>query len=508
MSQAADTAGRVHAGTARGRWVLAATIAASGAAMLDSTVVNVALARIATDLDVDFAGLQWIVNAYTLTLASFILVGGVLGDRYGRRRVFVIGMAWFAVASALCAVSTTETMLIASRALQGVGGALLTPGSLAIISASFVRSDRSRAIGTWSGLGGIAAAGGPFLGGWLVEYNWRLVFLINLPLAAVVIAIAVRHVPETHQSDGADRSRIDLVGAGVLVIALSALTYGLTTAGASGWAPLVLGACLLGVLAAVAFVLRERSASHPLVPLSIFANRVFSATNVVTVFLYAALGVYFFLMVIQLQVVSGWSPLAAGTSLLPSTVLMLLLSGRFGALSERIGPRPLMTVGSLLAAGGFALSVRIGPEASYLTEVLPAVVALGLGLSCAVAPLTAAVLGAVPDDLAGAASGINNAVARTAGLLAIVVVPGVAGLSGAGLNDAAVLNQGFRVAMLVGVGLLVAGALVSWFGLGRPDRPAPSAGQPDETADQRIAVHRCSHCATSGPQLHPMGERD
>lgn len=236
-----------------------------------------------------------------------------------------------------------------------------------------------------------------------------------------MVLIARRHVPETRQPR-ATATGIDLAGASILVVALSALTFGLTRTGESGWSVTTVVACLVGALAGAGFVVWERQTAHPLVPLSIFGNRVFSATNVVTVFVYAALGVYFFLLVLQLQAVSGWSPLAAGTALLPSTGLMLLLSGRFGALSERIGPRPLMTLGALLAAGGFALTLRVGPDAHYLTDVLPAVCALGLGLACAVAPLTAAVLGAVPDDLAGAASGINNATARTAGLLAVVVV--------------------------------------------------------------------------------------
>lgn len=486
----------VRLGTARGRWVLAACITASGVAMLDATVVNVALARIGEELDVGFAGLQWISNAYTLTLASFILLGGVLGDRYGRRRVFLIGMAWFAAASALCALSADEQLLIVARALQGVGGALLTPGSLAIISATFVRTDRARAIGVWSGLGGIAAAAGPFLGGWLVDVSWRLVFVINLPLAVVVIMIALRHVPQTRPSPA--RSGIDLPGALILVVALGGLTVGLTRAGESGWSSPAVLSCLVGVLAGVGFVLWERRAAHPLVPLTIFGSRVFATANIVTFFLYAGLGVFFFLLVIQLQVVAGWSALAAGTALLPATLLMLALSSRAGALSERVGPRPLMTLGSALAALGLVLAVRIGPQARYVDDVLPAVVALGLGLACAVAQLTAAVLGAVPDDLAGAASGINNAVARTAGLLAVVIVPAVGGLSSAGLGDAVVLAQGFRTAMVVAAGLLVIATVVSWFGIG----PRPGARLPA----RRIRAARRYQCPVGAPQLCPADD--
>jgi EmrB/QacA subfamily drug resistance transporter len=424
------------------------------------------------------------------------VLGGVLGDVYGRRRLFLIGTVWFAVASALCAVAPNEQVLIAARALQGVGGALLTPGSLAIISATFARSDRGKAIGAWSGLGGIAGAVGPFLGGWLVEISWRLVFLINLPIALVIVLVGVRHVPETRDTSlTADQRHVDLPGTACVVLALSGITYALTEAGHQGWSPLVIGVGVLGLVAGVAFVLVERRARRPLVQIDIFRSRVFTATNIATLFVYAALSVYFFLMVLQLQVVAGWSPLAAGTSILPITALMLLLSARSGALAQRIGPRPLMTLGCGLAAGGFALALRVGPHASYLLDVLPSVLLLGLGLCCAVAPLTAAVLGAAPEHLAGAASGINNAVARTAGLLAIAVIPTVAGLSGAGTGDVATLNRGFGMAMLIGAALLVAGALVSWFGLGRRAKPSSS---PD-----LVPVHRQYHSVVCGPALHP-----
>ncbi len=459
----------VRLGTAQGRWVLAATIAGSGMAFLDATVVNVALARIGEDFGAGFTALQWITNAYTLTLAALILLGGVLGDRLGRRRVFLVGVVWFAVASALCALSPSTGVLIGARALQGVGGALLTPGSLSIISSAFASEDQPRAVGLWAGLGGLSGAVGPFLGGWLVSLDWRLVFLVNLPIAAVVVFGTVRHVPES--SDTLDaRTRLDLTGTLAVVVALSGLTYALTEAGTRGWTVPVAAAGVVGLAAGVVFVLVEQRSDHPLVPLRIFADRVFSATNLATFFIYGALGTYAFLVVLQLQVVAGWSPLAAGTAMLPATVLMLLLSSRVGGLAARTGPRVLMAAGSLLCAAAFALATRVGPDAHWLADLAPSAVLLGLGLALAVAPLTATVLAAAPAELSGAASGVNNAVARTAGLLAVAVVPAVAGLSTASTSDPGALQRGFPTAMLVGTGALVVGAAVSWFGLGRDAR--------------------------------------
>lgn len=456
----------VRLGTAQGRWVLAATIGGSGMAFLDSTVVNVALAKIGDDFHAGFTALQWIANAYTLTLAALILLGGVLGDRLGRRRIFLLGVVWFAVASALCALSPSAEVLIAARALQGVGGALLTPGSLAIISSAFASDDQPRAVGLWAGLGGLSGAVGPFLGGWLVAVDWRLVFLINLPIAAVILFGTMRHVPESRDTLDEAR-RLDLAGTVAIVACLTGLTWSLTEAGAQGWTLPVVLAGLGGVAAGVVFVLVEQRSSHPLVPLQIFTNRVFSATNLATFFIYGALGTYGFLVVLQLQVVARWSPLAAGTAMLPATVLMLLLSSRVGNLAVRTGPRVLMTAGALLAAAAFALATRIGPDARWLTDLAPSAVLLGLGLSAAVAPLTATVLAAAPAQLSGAASGVNNAVARTAGLLSVAVIPSLAGLSRSSTSDPAALQHGFPTAMLIGCGALLVGAAVSWFGLGR-----------------------------------------
>jgi EmrB/QacA subfamily drug resistance transporter len=487
-------------GTARARWVLLTTVLGSSLAMLDATVVNVALERIGRDLDADFAGLQWTVNAYTLTLAALILLGGSLGDRFGRRRVFVVGVVWFALASLLCGLAPDIRTLVAARALQGVGGALLTPGSLAIISAAFSGPDRAAAIGAWSGLGGVAGAIGPFVGGWLVEWNWRAVFLLNLPLAVVIVVVAVRHVPETRDPEAAPH--LDWPGTVAVVAGLAGLTYALTAA-SDGWSAAVVGTGLLGVGALAAFVAVELRSPHPLVPPRLFADRLFTATNAVTLLVYAALGAMFVLLVLHLQVVAGYSPLLAGTALLPVTVLMLIFSARVGALGQRFGPRLFLTAGPLVSAVGVLMLRAIGPDADYLLDVLPGAVVFGAGLTLTVAPLTATVLGAAPDRFAGVASGVNNAVARAAGLLAVAVVPVVAGLGGEDYTDPSAFGAGFRTAMLLCAVLLAAGGLVGLLTVRRP--PATTPEHPP--ADDRVPVERCAHCGVSGPQLHPRESR-
>jgi EmrB/QacA subfamily drug resistance transporter len=475
--------------------VLATTVLGSGLAMLDSTVVNVALGRIGEDLDASFSGLQWTVNAYTLSLASLILLGGSLGDRFGRRRVFLVGVVWFAVASLLCGLAPNIELLIAARALQGVGGALLTPGSLAIIAASFHVDDRSAAVGAWSGLSGIAAAVGPLVGGWLVEIDWRLVFLINVPVAVLIVIVALRHVPESRDPDAADR--LDLTGTLLAAAGLGVLTFGLTRAGDVGFNGSVAATAAAGVACLVAFVVVEARSTHPLVPLELFRNPQFSAANAVTLLVYAALGVIFVFLVLQLQIVSGWSPLAAGSALLPVTVVMLLFSSRAGALAQRIGPRLPMTLGPLLAAGGALWMGQIGPQASYVPDVLAPVLLFGIGLTLLVSPLTATALDAADDRHAGIASGVNNAVARTAGLLAVAVIPAAVGIAGDDYTDPQTFDEGYGMAMIINAALLILGAALSAVFV---RRPLASESEPEE---HRVHIETCAHCGVTGTQLHP-----
>ena len=426
-----------------------------------------------------------------------ILLGGSLGDRFGRRRVFVIGVSL--VRPRVAAVRHRPQHRDAHRrprALQGIGGALLTPGSLAILQSAFRPEDRARAIGAWSGLGGIAGAAGPFLGGYLVQaVSWRLIFLINLPLAIAVVAITVRHVPESRDPQAS--RHIDVVGALLGAVGLGALTYGLIAWQDKGFgSAVVLVSLLVGVGGLAAFVVRERIAKDPMLPLDIFTSRLFNATNLVTFAVYAALGGVFFWLVLELQVVAGFSPIEAGISLLPVTLIMLLLSARMGALAQRIGPRLPMTIGPLLCAVGVALMTRINKDMSYGVDVLPPVVAFGLGLSLTVAPLTATVLAAASDRHAGLASGVNNAVARVAGLLAVAVLPLIAGLSGEAYTNPAMLQPAFRTAMWVCSGLLVAGGVLSAVFVRTPR----AAGASGLVADEGARAHRLS-CPVDGPPL-------
>jgi len=444
--------------------VVAAAVLGSGVAFLDGSVVNAALPAIAADLHTDLAGLQWVLNGYLLTLGSFLVVGGSLGDRFGRRKIFVIGLVSFGLASLLCAVAPTTVALVAARCIQGVAAALLVPGSLAIISASFDVRDRGAAIGLWSGLGGIATALGPFLGGWLISsVSWRAVFFINIPLVAVAVLATVPHVPESLDPD-ADHA-IDFAGAITLALGLAGVVFALIEGPANGWGMAEVLAGVVGAGMLAAFIAVEMRSPHPMVPLGVFRSRQFSGTNVVTFVVYGGLSTATFLVVVYLQERLGYSPLEAGASLLPITALMFLFSRRSGALAQRIGPRYQMTVGPIVAGVGIGFFALLGPGVSYWEGVLPATLVLGVGLVITVAPLTATVLAAVEDRHAGLASAINNAVARIGGLLAIAVLPAAAGIAvgGSGVN----LDTGFDKAMLIAGALCVVGGVVAWFTIRR-----------------------------------------
>lgn len=489
-----QTAAGIAFGSVRGRWVLLATVSASGMAFLDATVVNVALPTIGRDFDTEVSGLQWVLNGYLLTTSALLLLGGSLGDRLGRRRVFLAGVVVFAVASIGCAVAPNIGALTGARVLQGVGSALLTPGSLAILEASFVPADRSRAIGAWSGMTGVSSAIGPFVGGWLVDAgDWRWVFLLNVPLAAMVLLVSVRHVPESSNPDAAVST--DVPGALLVAGALAAGSWGLISAGDRGWSDPVVVLALLGAVGALAaFALAELRSEHPMVPPRIFAVRQFRAVNQVTVAVYAGLGVVFFLLVVQLQQVLDYSAVAAGAATLPITALMLLLSARSGRLADRIGPRLQMSAGPLLVASGFVWMSQVGAGDSYLTAVLPPVLVVGLGLSATVAPLTSTALSAVDDRYAGVAAGVNNTVSRASQLAAVAAVPVLAGITGDAFEDPARYSSGFETAMLIGAGLVACGGLLGLAGIRnpRPDEVQPAQAQ---------AMSGRTICGVEGPPL-------
>ena len=484
---------QVHFASAQGRWVLAVTVLGSGLAQLDATVVNVALPSIGRAFHAGVDALQLVVTGYAVTLAALILLSGALGDRLGRRRVFVVGVIWFTVASLLCTLAPTVEVLVGARLLQGIGGALLTPGSLAIIESVFAIEDRGRAIGAWSALSGVAAAMGPLVGGYLVQSaSWRAIFVLNLPLGAAVAWMAVRHVPESRDHDVVDG--LDYLGATLATVGLAGATYAMVMGPSGGLgSPLVLTAAIVGVLGLVGFPVWERRVAHPMLPLAIFSSRQFTAANLVTFVVYAALGGVFFLLVVVLQTSLGYSPMAAGAASLPVTAIMLALSSSSGALASRIGPRIPLTVGPLLIAGGMLLMTRIGPGQGYVNTVLPAVIVFGLGLAATVAPVTVTALAAAGPRHAGAASGVNNAVARTAGLLAVALLPPITGLTGDAFQNPAAMATGFHTAMLVTAGLAVAGAALAWTTISNVMPRAEPAIPPDHH----------THCAVAGPPARP-----
>jgi len=483
-------------GSPAGRWIIAATVLGSGMAAIDSTVVGIALPTIGRDFHSSFGELQWIVTGYALSLAALLLLGGWLGDRYGRRLIFCIGVVWFVVTSAACALAPNADILIVTRVLQGVGAALLTPGSLAIIQSSFIDDDRGSAIGRWSGLGGVATAAGPLLGGYLVAAaSWRWIFLINLPVGAAVLAISIRHVPESRNTELTGRP--DFVGAALAVLTLGGITFGLIEGPPLGWSdPVVMAMVGLGVLGGLAFIVVERARQNPMLPLAIFHNTQFSATNGVTFVVYGALGATLFLLPINLQVVNGYSPLESGLALLPLTFVMLTLSARSGQLAHRIGPRLPMSLGPCVVGAGMVLLARSPESSSYLVGVFPGVLVLALGLALTVAPLTATALGAVSDNHSGVASAVNNCVARLGGLIAVAAIPALAGITRTTYLHPNQLASGFRHAAVVAGALSVLGGLMSALLIRNPAPP-----DLEQKVDDGVSPVPCVTCALDAAPL-------
>jgi EmrB/QacA subfamily drug resistance transporter len=493
VAEETEGVGQLSFGTTRGRWVIAATVLGSGIAVLDATVVGIALPTIGRAFHSGVGTLQWVVSGYSLTLAAFLLLGGSLGDRLGRKRMFSIGVVWFAVASVCCGIAPNASVLIVARVFQGVGGALLAPASLAIIQASFRPQDRARAIGAWSGLGGVATAAGPLLGGYLiVAGSWRWVFFINVPVAVVVLVVAARHVPESR--DPSTAGHVDVLGAGLAVLFLAGLTYGLIEAPSHGWtSPAVLASLLVAVIAAPLFLLVEQAEAHPMLPLGMFRTRQFSGANAVTFIVYGALGGALFLLPVELQLVVHYSPLESGLALLPVTAIMLVFSARSGHLASRIGPRLQMTAGPVVVGAGLLLLTRATHSGSYVVMVLPAVLVFGAGLAITVAPLTATAMGAVPAEHAGVASAVNNVVARAGGLLAVAVLPLVAGITGAAALEPEHLASGFREAMIIAGLTCAAGGILA----------AATIRNPPDAIRLRYRRLRGYHCALDAPPLRP-----
>jgi EmrB/QacA subfamily drug resistance transporter len=482
--------------SAKGRWALAAVILGSGAAFLEGSVVTVALPAIGRDLDLDFGGLQWVINAYLLSLSALMITGGSLGDLYGRRRIFTAGLIAFAVTSLLCALAPNSAVLIGARVLQGAAAALLVPASLAIVEASFAPEDRGAAIGAWSGWSGISSLIGPFAGGWLVDAtSWRWVFGIVVIVSLAAAWLGVRHLPESRAST---EGRPDWKGSVLISLSLAAGTYALVEAGGRGIAdPLVATAAVAGGVLLIGFLLVEYRVSNPMLPLGIFRSRQFSGANAATLANYLAIGAMFFFLSLQLQDVLGYSAVAAGAASLPPTVIMLLFSPQAGRLGQRIGARTPMTVGPIVLGVGLVMLSGVGSGDDYLTAVLPGVIVFGVGMTIFVAPLTTTVLGAVPAQRAGLASAVNNAVARLAQLLSSAALPAAAGLSASTAVGPGAFSEGYQTAMLIAAGVAATGGLVAWATIrGRDPRAAPRHPSPGQactaclTDDERGALSR------------------
>lgn len=442
---------------------MTASVLGSGMAFLDSTAVNVALPVLGADLGADFAGFQWVINAYLLTLAAFMLVGGALGDRFGRRRVFVVGVAAFGGTSILCGLAPNLAALMAFRALQGLAAALLVPGSLAMIQAGFHADDRGRAIGLWSGFSGLATLAGPLLGGWLVDtVSWRAIFLVNPVLAVATVVFALRYVPRD-PGEGSDAGSPDYGAAVAAALAVGGVVFAVIQGPEWGWGdPRVIGAGTVGLVAGALFPWVESRAARPMLPLRFFRRRRFVAANALTLVVYGVLGATFFLLMIQLQRVMGYGALEAGAAGAPITLLLLVLSPLAGRMADRLGPRIPLTAGPLVAGAGVALLTRADAGASYWWGVLPGIAVFGVGLGLTVAPITATALGALEERYSGVASGVNNAAARFAQLTAVAVLPLAAGISGVDRLSGPAFSSGFDRAMWIGAAALVVAALVSW----------------------------------------------
>jgi EmrB/QacA subfamily drug resistance transporter len=451
--------------TAHPNLVLATCILASGLAFVDGSVTNVALPAIGKALSASGADLQWIINAYLLPLSALLLLGGAAGDLYGRTRLLVAGTVLFAVASVACAVAPSLTVLLAGRVAQGIGAAILMPNSLAILGASFSGAVRGRAIGIWAAVGAVMSAAGPVLGGWLIDaVNWRAIFLINLPLAAGAIALALLFARDIR--DDGKAPALDVPGSLLATAALGALTWGLTLgSGHGGWTTTALAAVALGVMLMLAFIRVEHvRGARAMMPLVMFGSRSFIGLSLLTLLLYGALGALLVLMPYVLIQASGYSGTQAGAALVPSALILALLSPMMGTVAGRIGPRLPLTVGPLVVAGGFALALRIGPQADYWRDVLPAIVVISLGMAGAVAPLTNAVLGAVDARHTGSASGFNSALARSGGMIATALLGGVLGVKGANVMP------GFHVAAQACVAACLLAAASAFFLTGKARR--------------------------------------